>query len=206
MTPTPYRRLGPRNSSIAHAGLDRVRTQASHGRRCEIGCVTSSVVEPAGPVLSRRRFRTRRCCRLVRRSATRPRRGADRCRRNGRRAPGLSGLDRASRYPASHLVSTYGGSRWPDFRTTSRTSPWRITSGSWQSRMTVVGLPTGPLERATRGKATRRHGHRSVEKPQVTVGFSKNAAGSGAGTRTQNPLINSQMLCQLSYPGRIYGL
>jgi hypothetical protein len=26
-------------------------------------------------------------------------------------------------------------------------------------------------------------------------------AGSGAGTRTQNPLINSQMLCQLSYPG-----
>lgn len=25
--------------------------------------------------------------------------------------------------------------------------------------------------------------------------------GSGAGTRTQNPLINSQMLCQLSYPG-----
>ena len=26
---------------------------------------------------------------------------------------------------------------------------------------------------------------------------------SGAGTRTQNPLINSQMLCQLSYPGRI---
>ena len=24
---------------------------------------------------------------------------------------------------------------------------------------------------------------------------------SGAGTRTQNPLINSQMLCRLSYPG-----
>jgi hypothetical protein len=49
--------------------------------------------------------------------------------------------------------------------------------------------PNVGLERHPLPGADKRPGHSHI-------------SGSGAGTRTQNPLINSQMLCQLSYPGR----
>ena len=71
-------------------------------------------------------------------------------------------------------------------------APLRPRSGSWDRR--TVSSPTAGIRVVSSDSSVL-----AVIAAEDLVRWS--AAGSGGETRTLNPLINSQMLCRLSYPG-----